>query len=97
MVVALPGTPQLNPITGVVSQQTFVLQAPSGSDPVINNASTTVPFDTTLVFTAGSTLKLENASLFVQNQGSAIEALGGEKQQPGHVHVLCRQYRWWEH
>ena len=78
VVIALPGTPQLNPITGVVSQQTFVLQAPSGSNAVINNGSASVPFDTTLVFTAGSTLKLENASLFVQNQGSAIQALGGQ-------------------
>src|SRR5262249_37748674 len=30
VVVALPGTPQLNPVTGVVNQQTFVLQAPTG-------------------------------------------------------------------
>ena len=78
VVVALPGTPQLNPITGVVSQQTFVLQAPSGSNAVINNGSASVPFDTTLVFTAGTSLKAENASLFVQNQGSAIQALGGQ-------------------
>ena len=62
----------------MVSQQTFVLQAPSGSNSVINNGSASVPFDTTLVFTAGSTLKAENASLFVQNQGSAIQALGGQ-------------------
>ncbi len=78
MVVALPGTPRRDPNTGVVSQQTFVLQAPSGRNAVINNGSASVPFDTTLVFTAGSTLKLENASLFVQNQGSAIQALGGQ-------------------
>ena len=77
VVIALPGTPQLNPITGVVTQQTFVLQAPAGSNPVINNASTSVPFDTTLVFAPGSTLKPQNASLFVQNQGSALEVLGG--------------------
>ena len=77
VVIALPGTPQRNPITGVVTQQTFVLQAPAGSNPVINNASASVPFDTTLVFAPGSTLKSQNASLFVQNQGSAIEVLGG--------------------
>ena len=71
VVVALPGTPQRDPITGMVSQQTFVLQAPAGSNPTINNASASVPFDTTLVFAAGSTLKFQNASLFVQNQGSA--------------------------
>src|SRR5262249_12116481 len=78
VVVALPGTPQRNPITGVISQQTFVLQAPLGGDPTINNGSASVPFDTTLVFTAGSSLKSQNASLFVQNQGSAIQALGGQ-------------------
>ncbi len=82
VVIALPGTPQQSPTTGVVSQQTFVLQAPAGSDAVINNGSTSVPFDTTLVFPAGSTLKLENSSLFVQNQGSAIEALGGANNNP---------------
>jgi hypothetical protein len=77
VIVALPGTPQTDPITGKVSQQTFVLQAPAGSDPVINDGSGSVPFNTTLVFNSGSTLKLENASLFAQNQGSAIQALGG--------------------
>ena len=77
VVVALPGTPQLNPVTGQVTQQTFNLTAPAGNNPVINNASASVPFDTTLVFTAGSTLKMQNASLFVQNQGSALEVLGG--------------------
>ncbi len=76
IIVALPGTPQTNPITGAVSQATFVLQAPSGSDPVINDGSASVPADTVLVMNPGSTLKLQNASLFVQNQGSALEALG---------------------
>ena len=77
VIVALPGTPQRDPISGVVTQKTFVLQAPAGSDPVINDGSGSVPFDTVLAFNPGSTLKLENASLFVQNQGSAVEALGG--------------------
>ncbi|MDB5349012.1 MAG: hypothetical protein JWN86_259 [Planctomycetota bacterium] len=57
--------------------KTFVLQAPSGTDPVLNDGSATVPFDTTLVFDAGSVLKLRNASLFVQNQGSSIQVKGG--------------------
>src|SRR5262249_20569364 len=65
------------PITGQVSQQTFVLQAPSGADPVINDGSGSVPFDTALVFNPGSTLKLENASLFVQNQGSSLMTVSG--------------------
>ncbi len=77
VIVALPGTLQRNPITGVVSQATFVLQAPAGSNPVINDGSGSVPFDTSLVMTPGTTLKLENASLFVQNQGSALQVEGG--------------------
>ena len=54
-----------------------MLQAPAGSDPSINNGSASVPFDTLLAFAPGSTLKLSNASLFVQNQGIALQALGG--------------------
>ena len=77
VIVALPGTPQYNPITGTTSQKTFVLQAPAGSDPVANDGSGSVPFDTLLAFNPGSTLKLENASLFVQNQGSSLQAIGG--------------------
>ena len=77
VIVALPGTPQRDPVTGAVSQQTFVLQAPAGANPAVNDGSASVPFDTTLVFNAGSTLKLQNASLFVQNQGSALQTIGG--------------------
>ncbi len=72
VIVALPGTLQRDPTTGQVSQKTFVLQAPVGGD-----GSASVPFDTTLVFDAGATLKLQNAALFVQNQGSALQTLGG--------------------
>ena len=61
--------------------RTFVLQAPSGTDPVFNDGSATVPFDTTLVLQPGSVIKFRNASLFVQNQGSAIQALGGGNPQ----------------
>ena len=77
VIVALPGTPNRNPITGIVTQPAFVLQAPAGSNPVINDGSTSVPFDTALIFDAGSIVKLSNASIFAQNQGSAIEVLGG--------------------
>ncbi len=76
VVVALPGLPSRNPVTGQVSQATFVLQAPAGSNATINNGSTSVPYNTTLVFSPGSTLKLLNASLFVQNQGSALQSDG---------------------
>ena len=76
IVVAEPGVPQRNPITGAITQATFVLQAPAGNNSGVTNGSASVPFDTTLVFAAGSTLKLQNAALYVQNQGSAIQALG---------------------
>jgi large repetitive protein len=76
VVVALPGIPQRNPITGNISQAAFVLQAPAGNNSGVTNGSTSVPYNTTLVFDAGSTLKLENASLFVQNQGSALQSDG---------------------
>src|SRR5262249_54542264 len=65
-----------NPVTGVISQATFVMQAPGGSNATVNNGSAAVPFNTTLVFNPGSTLKLLNAALFVQNQGSPLEANG---------------------
>jgi large repetitive protein len=76
VVVALAGIPQRNPITGDVTQASFVLQAPAGNNSGVTNGSASVPFNTTLVFAAGATLKSQNASLFVQNQGSALQALG---------------------
>ncbi len=76
VVVALPGIPQRNPLTGLVSQASFVLQAPAGNNSGVTNGSTSVPFNTTLVFNAGATLKSQNAALFVENQGSALQALG---------------------
>ena len=51
-----------------------MLQAPAGNNSGVTNGSASVPFNTTLVFAAGSTLKLQNASLYVQNQGSALQA-----------------------
>ena len=76
VVVALAGIPQRNPVTGLVTQASFVLQAPAGNNSGVTNGSASVPFNTTLVFQAGATLKSQNAALFVQNQGSALQALG---------------------
>ena len=76
VVVALAGIPQRNPVTGNVTQASYVLQAPAGNNSGVTNGSASVPFNTTLVFDAGATLKSQNASLFVQNQGSALQALG---------------------
>ncbi len=77
VILAEPSVATRDPITGASVQRPFVLQAPSGSDPIINDASASVPALTTLVFEAGSALKMQNASLFVQNQGSALQVLGG--------------------
>ncbi len=88
----LPGIPQRNPITGLVTQASFVLQAPAGNNSGVTNGSASVPYNTTLVFKAGPTLKSQNASLFVQNQGSALQALGTAT-DPGHVHVVQRRQR----
>jgi hypothetical protein len=75
VIVALPGLPSRSPTTGLVTQASFVIESPAGSGPAAGG-SASVPYNTTLVFTAGSTLKLQNASLFVQNQGSALQSLG---------------------
>ncbi|HEY2157897.1 MAG TPA: Ig-like domain-containing protein, partial [Isosphaeraceae bacterium] len=77
VVVAEPGTIFTNPTTGQSTQATFVLQAPASGNSGVNDGSVAVPTMTTLVFQPGSTLKLQNASLLVQNQGSALEVLGG--------------------
>ena len=76
VVVAEPGIPQRNPVTGQIAQATFVLQAPAGNNSGVTNGSASVPANTTLIFAAGSTLKLQNASLYVQNQGSALQSQG---------------------
>lgn len=72
VVVALPGVPQRNPSTGIVSQQTFVMAPPAG----VLDASASVPDFTTLVLEAGATLKMQSATLFVQNQGTALQLRG---------------------
>jgi hypothetical protein len=71
--VVLVALPALDP----TSAKTFVLQAPSGADPIKNDGSASVPESTMLVFQPGSILKLRNASLYVQNQGSSLQMRGG--------------------
>ncbi len=77
IVVALPGISSRDPITGQVTETPYVMQAPAGSDPVANDASISVPALTTLVFDGGDIVKLQNASIYVQNQGSALQVRGG--------------------
>ncbi len=75
VIVALPGLPSRNPVTGAVTEASYVSESPAGVGPA-SGGSLSVPYDSTLVFTAGTTLKLQNSSLFVQNQGSALQTLG---------------------
>ncbi len=73
VIVALPAD------TGDPLNRTFVLQKPTQNPalPTIQDGSASVPYNTLLVFQPGSILKMQNASLFVQNQGSAIQFNGG--------------------
>ena len=94
VIVALPGTPQRDPITGVVTQQTFVLQAPAGSDPVVNDGSALRPRSTPCSSsTPGSTLKLQNASSSSRTRAAAIQVLGGANpDDPGQLHLVRRRH-----
>ena len=76
VIVAEPSARIVDPLTGTLLQKPFVFQAPSGPNPVLNDGSGSVPADTTLVFQAGDIVKMLNASLFAQNQGSAIQVDG---------------------
>ena len=86
VIVALPATPQIDPVTGADHAcQTFALQSSDRRqrvDPVRHHRWSWTP---------GTVLKLQNASLFVQNQGSALQALGDQRQRPGHLHLVQRQ------
>jgi hypothetical protein len=79
VIVALPSLP------GDPLNRTFVLQRPNqvpfdnSGRPLatIPDGSASVPFNTTLVFQPGTILKMRDSSLFVQNQGTAIQLRGG--------------------
>ncbi len=81
VIVAEPALLTRDPLTGIVTQRPFVLQAPAPTqgqfDPIANDGSAAVPAMTTLLFAQGSTLKLQNSALLVQNQGSALQIEGG--------------------
>lgn len=90
VIIAQAALATRDPITGVISTRPFVLQAPAGSDPVINDASAAIPAMTTLVFQQGSVLKMLNSALLVQNQGSALQIQGGPN--PGQL-VTVTSYK----
>ena len=77
VIVALPK------LASSVGSAAFVAQAsPSffGTNPAVpNDGSFSLPFDTTLAFGPGSILKMQNATLFAQNQGTSVLLLGGSK------------------
>ena len=80
VVIALASVPSRD-LTGAIVQKPFVLEAPAPSGgqiaTIANDATTAIPALTTVVLASGSTLKLQNAALIVQNQGSALQILGG--------------------
>jgi len=74
VIVALPA---LN-APAQASNGSFVLDLPPkalGTNSVVDG-SASVPYNATLVFNPGSVVRLFNASIFAQNQGTAIQALG---------------------
>ncbi len=77
VILAEASIPTRDPITGALTQRPFVLRAPAGPDQVANDASAAIPTMTTLIFEQGTALKMQNAALLVQNQGSALQVLGG--------------------
>jgi hypothetical protein len=81
VVIAEASIPTRDPVTGAIIQKPFVLQAPNPSGgqtaSIANDASTALPALTTLVLDPGVTLKMQNAALLVQNQGSALQIIGG--------------------
>jgi large repetitive protein len=81
VVIAEASVPSYDSSTNSIIQKPYVLQAPSPTGnnvaTIANDGSTAIPAMTTLVFQAGSILKMQNAALIVQNQGSALQVDGG--------------------
>ena len=81
VVIAEASVPSRDLTTGAIVQKPFILEAPAPSGgqiaTIANDATTAIPALTTVVLASGSTLKLQNAALLVQNQGSALQILGG--------------------
>ncbi len=92
VVVALPGIPHATRSPAPSRRRPSSPSRPTAPSGTVNDGSMSVPFDTMLVFSAGSTLKLQDASIYVQNQGSALQALGGAEPEPGgQLHVAEQQ------
>ena len=87
VIIAQQSVPSRDPNTGQTVQKPFVLQAPSPSGgqvaTIANDASAAVPAMTTLDFQSGVILKMQNAALLVQNQGSAFQITGGPNSYQG--------------
>ncbi len=94
VVVALASVPSYDASTGTIVQKPYVLQAPSPTGnnvaTIANDASTAVPALTTLVFQEGAILKMQNAALLIQNQGSALQIDGGPN---AYQNVIVTSYK----
>ncbi|WZO99777.1 Ig-like domain-containing protein [Isosphaeraceae bacterium EP7] len=78
IVLAQRGSLVTDAISGQNIRRPYVIQAPSGSDPILNDGSASVPAMTTLVMTTGTTVKMQNASLLVQQNGAALQLQGSQ-------------------
>ena len=76
----------------MITQAAFVLQAPAGNNSGVTNGSASVPFNTTLVFAAGSTLKLQNAVALRAEPGQRPPGRR-HRERSGHLHVVQRRQR----
>ena len=89
VILAEQSIPTRDPNTGQTIQQPFVLQAPSPSGnqvaTIANDASAAIPAMTTLRFDVGTIVKMQNAAILVQNQGSALQVTGGPNSYQGVV------------
>jgi hypothetical protein len=69
LILALPG----------LSGRSFVIQAPSGQSPTLNDGSASIPALTGLIMNQGTTTKLQNASMLVQQNGAWLQLKGGSQ------------------
>ncbi len=90
VVVALAGIPQRNPVTGLVTEASFVLQAPAGNNSGVTNGSASVPFNTTLSLPGRLDAQItERRALRAEPGECTPGAWHGD--ESGHVHVIQRR------
>ena len=77
---------------GLVTQASFVLQAPAGNNSGVTNGSASVPFNTTLVFDAGLDAQAAER-VAVRAEPGQCPPGAGNADQSGRLHVVQRRQR----